>query len=37
MGYTDSGRLLPLVADGAGLDFLHIFAHSQRSLVARMH
>jgi hypothetical protein len=27
MAYTDSGRLLPLTADGAGLNFLHIFAH----------
>jgi hypothetical protein len=29
MAYTDSGRLLPLTADGAGLNFLHIFAHSR--------
>src|ERR1017187_4362710 len=29
MGYTDSGRLLPLVTDGAGLNFLHIFSHSR--------
>jgi hypothetical protein len=23
--YMDSGRLLPLTADGAGIDFIHIF------------
>lgn len=28
IGYTDSGRLLPLTADGAGIDFLHISLHT---------
>ena len=37
IGYTDSRRLLPLAGDGAGLNFLHIFAQSQGSWVARMH
>jgi hypothetical protein len=27
MAYTDSGRLLPLTADGQGTDFWHSFAH----------
>jgi hypothetical protein len=34
MGYTDSGHLLPLDADGAGSNFLHISGHSKRCLVA---
>jgi hypothetical protein len=29
----NSGHLLPLTADGAGLNLLHIFAHSQRGCV----
>ena len=36
LAYTDSGRLLPLTADGAGSNFLHISAHSpSRSLGGR--
>jgi hypothetical protein len=29
MAYKDSGRLLPLIADGAEIDFRHIFLHTR--------
>jgi hypothetical protein len=31
MAYEDSGRLLPLIADGAENDFMHIFLHTSFS------
>ena len=35
MGYTDSGRLLPLTADGAGSNLLHTFVHTRAHMLSR--